>query len=118
MYLALAGVFAAWYIYMKNPQIADTCKTKFSFIHKVLDNKYGFDAANEWLFGAGSRTLGKKLWHHGDVTFIDGLLVNGSAKFVVWFSGVARLVQTGMLYHYAFAMIIGVLALLTLFVVI
>ena len=102
----------------KNPQIADTAKNKFSLLHKILDNKYGFDIMYEWVFGAGSRTLGNKLWQHGDVTFIDGLLVNGSAKLVGWFSGVARLVQTGMLYHYAFAMIIGVLALLTVFVVI
>ena len=54
----------------------------------------------------------------GDVVLIDGLLVNGSAKLVAWFSSVVRHVQTGLLYHYAFAMIIGVLMLLTLFVII
>jgi len=116
LYLALLGVFTAWYIYIKNPHIADLAKNKFSLIHSILDNKYGFDKLYGWVFGAGSRQLGDKLWQHGDVSFIDGLLVNGSAKFVGWFSGVARQVQTGMLYHYAFAMLIGVLALLTLFV--
>ena len=114
--LAAIGVFLAWYIYIKNPHLAETLKNRFSLIYRILDNKYGFDQFNEWLFGAGSRQLGNKLWQHGDVTFIDGLLVNGSAKLVGWFSGVARLVQTGMLYHYAFAMLLGMLALLTLFV--
>ena len=116
LYLAALGVLTAWYIYIKNPGIADTMKNKFSIIYKILDNKYYADDANEFVFGAGSRQLGNKLWQHGDVSFIDGLLVNGSAKFVGWFSGVARHIQTGMLYHYAFAMFIGVLALLTLFV--
>jgi NADH-quinone oxidoreductase subunit L len=47
---------------------------------------------------------------------IDGALVNGSAKTVAWFSRLARQIQTGYLYHYAFAMIIGVGLLLTFFV--
>ena len=115
--LAAIGVFLAWYIYIKNPHLAETLKNRFSLIYRILDNKYGFDQFNEWFFGAGSKQLGNKLWQHGDVTFIDGLLVNGSAKLVGWFSGVARLVQTGMLYHYAFAMLLGMLALLTLFVI-
>lgn len=117
LYLALLGVFAAWYIYIKNPHIADIAKQKFSLLHKILDNKYYADTVYEWLFGSGSRNLGQRLWQKGDVIFIDGLLVNGSAKLVGWFSGVARQVQTGLLYHYAFAMFIGVLALLTLFVI-
>ena len=58
--------------------------------------------------------LGDRLWQLGDVKFIDGFLVNGSAKFVGWFAGVARNLQTGLLYHYAFAMIIGVLMLLVM----
>jgi NADH-quinone oxidoreductase subunit L len=52
----------------------------------------------------------------GDTTLIDGLLVNGSARLVGWFSGVVRQVQSGYLYHYAFAMILGLLALLGIFV--
>ena len=72
------------------------------------------DDINAFFFGGGSRKLGDRLWKVGDVTFIDGLLVNGSAKLVAWFAGVSRHLQTGMLYHYAFAMIIGVLMLFAL----
>jgi len=97
-YLAALGVFSSWFIYMKRPDIA----------------VYYFDEFNSKVFGGGSLMLGDRLWKLGDVTFIDGLLVNGSAKLVGWFAGVTRGLQTGYLYHYAFAMIIGVLMLLVM----
>ncbi|MBT8118810.1 MAG: NADH-quinone oxidoreductase subunit L [Gammaproteobacteria bacterium] len=111
IYLAALGVFSAWFIYMKQPDIATNMKNRFIFIYRLLDNKYYMDDINAFVFGGGSRTLGDRLWKVGDVTFIDGLLVNGSARLVGWFAGVTRRLQTGMLYHYAFAMIIGVLML-------
>jgi len=113
-YLAAAGVFSAWFIYMKRPDIATSLKQRFIFIYNLLERKYFFDDVYSAVFGTGSRKLGNRLWQLGDVKFIDGLLVNGSAKFVGWFAGVSRGIQTGMLYHYAFAMIIGVLMLLVL----
>jgi len=113
-YLAMAGVFSAWFIYMKRPDIAATYKQRLSWIYNLLDNKYYFDDFNSAFFAGGSRKLGGRLWQVGDVMFIDGLLVNGSAKMVAWFSGVARKLQTGYLYHYAFAMIIGVLMLMVM----
>jgi NADH-quinone oxidoreductase subunit L len=118
IYLAGIGVFAAWFIYLKEPSIAENTRRRFAFIYNILDRKYGFDEFNEWAFGGGSRGLGNRLWQIGDVVIIDGLFVNGSAKLVGWFSSVVRHIQTGLLYHYAFAMIIGVLMLLTLFVII
>jgi NADH-quinone oxidoreductase subunit L len=111
IYLAFAGVFSAWFIYMKQPDIATNMKQRFIFIYNLLDRKYYFDDFNSAVFGAGSRNLGERLWQIGDVKIIDGGFVNGSAKFVGWFASVARKVQTGMLFHYAFAMIIGVLML-------
>ena len=57
------------------------------------------------------------LWQGGDVTMIDGVMVNGTARTVGFFSGIVRWVQSGFLYHYAFAMIVGLLLLLTAFVV-
>ncbi|NOQ90871.1 MAG: NADH-quinone oxidoreductase subunit L [Gammaproteobacteria bacterium] len=113
-YLAMAGVFSAWFIYMKRPDIAVTYKQRLSWIYNLLDHKYYFDDFNSAFFAGGSRKLGGRLWQVGDVMFIDGLLVNGSAKMVAWFSGVARKLQTGYLYHYAFAMIIGVLMLMVM----
>jgi len=116
-YLAMAGVIAAWYMYLGNPASADYFKKLFSWPYRLLEEKYFADRANEIVFGAGSRMLGGKLWNLGDVTIIDGLMVNGSAKLVAWFSTLVRQLQSGLLYHYAFAMIIGVLGLLTAFVI-
>ena len=81
----------------------------------MLDKKYWIDELYVKVFSDGSRRLGKTFWKAGDVTLIDGLIINGSAKMVGWFSGVIRHVQTGMLYHYAFAMILGLVGLLYLF---
>jgi len=113
-YLAAAGVFSAWFVYLKQPNLAASAKQRFIWLYTLLDRKYYFDDFNAVVFGAGSRKLGDRLWQVGDVKFIDGALVNGSAKMVAWFAGVSRKLQTGMLYHYAFAMIIGVLMLLVL----
>ena len=114
VYLAALGVFSAWFIYMKQPEIASTMKTRFIMFYNLLDRKYYFDDFNSTVFGGGSRKLGDRLWQAGDVTFIDGLLVNGSARMVAWFASVTRLLQSGMLYHYAFAMIVGLLLLFAL----
>lgn len=116
VYLAFAGLAAAWYIYMKNPQLADTFKNKFSFLYNLLDRKYWIDEIYFGIFGEGSRGVGKGLWKVGDVTIIDGFIINGSAAFVNWFAGVTRKIQTGMLYHYAIAMVLGLIGLLYLFV--
>jgi NADH-quinone oxidoreductase subunit L len=113
-YLAAFGVFSAWFIYMKSPGIAATAKQRFIVLYNLLDRKYYFDDFNSVFFGGGSRQLGNRLWQIGDVKLIDGLLVNGSAKLVAWFASVSRQIQTGLLYHYAFAMIIGVLMLLVM----
>ena len=113
-YLAALGVFSAWFIYMKQPDIATNLKKRFIVIYNLLDRKYYFDDFNSVVFAGGSRTLGERLWQVGDVKLIDGVLVNGTAKLVAWFAGVTRGLQTGYLYHYAFAMIIGVLMLLVM----
>ena len=62
---------------------------------------------------AGGRQIGKFLWNKGDEVVIDGVLVNGTANTVGRLAGVLRQLQTGYLYHYAFAMLIGVAALVT-----
>jgi len=80
----------------------------------LLENKYYFDRFNDWFFAAGARNTSRFLWKFGDVKLIDGFFVNGSANLVGKFSGVLRRIQTGYIYHYAFAMIIGVFVLLTI----
>jgi NADH-quinone oxidoreductase subunit L len=112
-WLALAGAGSAWFMYMKRPDIPAAIKRKFSAIYTLLDNKYYFDRFNDWFFAGGARGASRLLWKFGDVKLIDGFFVNGSAKLVGMFSGVLRGFQTGYVYHYAFWMIIGVSALLT-----
>ncbi|MBX2839895.1 MAG: NADH-quinone oxidoreductase subunit L [Gammaproteobacteria bacterium] len=115
LYLAAAGVAAAYYLYMVAPEIPQRIATRFSGLHRLLENKYGFDDVNQAVFAAGSVGVGKALWEKGDQKIIDGVMVNGSAKGIGLLSGVTRFVQTGYLFHYAFAMIIGLLALMTWF---
>jgi NADH-quinone oxidoreductase subunit L len=116
VYLAAAGVFTAWYLYMKEPKIVDGIAERFASVRKVLENKYYADDFNQTVFAGGARGTGWMLWKLGDVLIIDGLLVNGSAKLVGWMSGIVRHLQTGYLYTYAFSMIVGLLALMSWFV--
>lgn len=111
-WLAALGVIGAWYIYLKNPQLSNRIKSKVEWLYRLLDNKYYFDRFNEIVFAATARGVGQVLWRLGDALMIDGLIVNGSARLVGWFSGVVRHVQTGYLNHYAFAMISGLILLL------
>ena len=113
--LAASGVFTAWFFYMKRPDIPALIQTKFAVINTILEKKYGFDDFNERVFAFGSRYIGEKLWQVGDVKIIDGGMVNGTANLIGRLSGVVRKLQTGLIYHYAFAMIIGVFLLLTFF---
>ncbi|WP_034301764.1 NADH-quinone oxidoreductase subunit L [Herbaspirillum sp. RV1423] len=115
LWLAIAGVVVAYYFYMVNPRVPAWFKEKFSAIYTLLDNKYYMDKFNDVVFAGGARMLGSGLWIVGDKGLIDGLVVNGSAKVVNWFSKVTRLWQSGYIYHYAFVMIIGVLGFLVWF---
>jgi NADH-quinone oxidoreductase subunit L len=115
-WLAAAGVGTAWFFYLKRQDIPALIQQKFSVVHAILENKYGFDQFNDWFFAGGARKLGGGLWRRGDQTVIDGCLVNGTARLVGCASRVIRLVQSGYIYHYAFAMIIGVFVLVTWFV--
>jgi NADH-quinone oxidoreductase subunit L len=116
IYLAIAGVFTAWYVYMKNPDIADNARQRFNTLYQVLVNKYYADDFNEVVFAGGARGVGQLLWKIGDVLVIDGLIVNGSARVVGWTASVVRKMQTGHLYTYAFSMIIGLLLMISWFV--
>jgi NADH-quinone oxidoreductase subunit L len=112
VWLAAAGVVLAWFLYLKRPSLAAAIRERAGPLYTLLDNKYYFDAFNEKVIAAGSRALGTVLWRGGDVTIIDGAAVNGSARLVGWIASVARGVQSGYLYHYAFATIIGLSGLL------
>ena len=111
-WLAVAGALTAWFLYILKPELPGVLRQRFSLLVRILDNKYGLDDFNQRFFAGGAVCLGKGLWRIGDVRLIDGLLVNGSARLVGWFAGTIRWVQTGFIYNYAFAMIIGVFVLM------
>jgi NADH-quinone oxidoreductase subunit L len=112
-WLMIAGAVVAWYCYLINPKVPAVIQSKLKFINCILENKYFFDWFYEQVIARGSRVLGKGLWQRADRGLIDGLLVNGSAKVVGAIAAVTRRLQTGFIYHYAFAMIIGLMAAIT-----
>ena len=115
-WLAMAGLVSAWFIYTRKPSIADATARRFNGLYRLLLNKYGFDDFNETVFGAGFRKIGDLFSNIGDRLLIDGLVVNGAAKVVAVSASVLRHLQTGYLYHYSFAMILGLVGLLGWFV--
>ena len=113
--LAVSGIIAAYLFYLKFTHWPDLVAKRVNIIYQILLDKYGFDRFNEIVFAGGARKLGNLLWSIGDVKVIDGFFVNGSAKVVGLFSAAIRQIQSGYLYHYAFAMIIGLFLLMTFF---
>ena len=111
-WLALAGFAVATYIWLLNPGIADKAKNALRPLYNVLANKYWVDELYQAVFARGGVALGRGLWKGGDAGVIDGLAVNGSAALVASTAATVRWLQSGYLYHYAFAMILGLIALL------
>ena len=111
-WFALAGLATAWYCYILKPEVPGMVRERLGPLVRVLENKYGFDDFNQKVFAGGAVGLGRGLWRFGDVMLIDGLMVNGSARLVGWIAGTVRWLQTGFIYNYAFAMILGVFVLM------
>jgi len=114
-WLAVAGVGLSAFFYLKRPDIPAAIAKRFRFLHQLLLNKYWFDELYSWVFAKGARMIGGVLWRRGDQNVIDGFFVNGTAHLVERFSRLVKAFQSGYIYHYAFAMLIGVFALVTWF---
>jgi NADH-quinone oxidoreductase subunit L len=112
-WMALAGVVLAWFFYLRRPDIPARVQRRFSFIYRLLDNKYYFDWFNEHVLTRGARLLGQGLWKGGDVGVIDGIFIDGSARTVGGVAALSRRLQSGYLYWYALVMIVGVIGLMT-----
>ena len=110
--LVVLGVLTAAIGYLWAPKLPAKVAQALAPIKKLLDNKYYLDELNQAVFAKGLIWIGSFLWHRGDQKVIDGFFVNGSAYTVGRFAGVIRHLQSGYLYHYAFAMIAGLAALL------
>ncbi|MFO0253111.1 MAG: NADH-quinone oxidoreductase subunit L [Betaproteobacteria bacterium] len=113
-WMAVAGAATAWFLYLVRPELPAKLRRRWGVVVTILIEKYGLDRFNDWFFAGGSRALGAGLWKVGDVAVIDNVMVNGSARLVGWCAAVVRRLQSGYIYHYAFAMIVGILLLLTL----
>jgi NADH-quinone oxidoreductase subunit L len=110
-WLALAGIATAGFLYLRRTDLPKRIALELGPAYSLVERKYGFDELYSSLFAGGARALGRGFWRVGDLAFIDGLIVNGSARVVGWFSGVVRLFQSGFVYQYAFSMLIGVVIL-------
>jgi NADH-quinone oxidoreductase subunit L len=108
---AVGGFLTAIYLYLIKKDLPKKIAMFFGPVYALVERKYGFDELYSWLFARGALAIGGGLWKGGDQTVIDGVMVNGSARLVGWFSGVVRLVQSGLIYWYAFVMIFGVCAI-------
>jgi NADH-quinone oxidoreductase subunit L len=110
--LAALGVLTAWLFFLRFPAWADRAESSCKWLYTILVDKYGFDWFNEHVIMPAARMLGGGLWRFGDQMIIDDGLVNGSARAVGWLGTIMRYAQSGYLYHYAFAMILGLASLL------
>jgi NADH-quinone oxidoreductase subunit L len=110
-WLALAGIVTAGYLYLVRTDLPKKIAIGFGPLYALVERKYGFDELYSWLFAGGARAIGKGFWKGGDQAIIDGLMVNGSARVMGWFSGVIRVLQSGLVNQYAVSMLIGVVIL-------
>ncbi|MGC1954344.1 MAG: NADH-quinone oxidoreductase subunit L [Gammaproteobacteria bacterium] len=115
VWLAVGGVILAWFLYWMRPAVPGLLVNRFRWLYVPLERKFWADEFNQFMFARGARGIGDLFWRVGDVRLIDSVLVNGSAYAVGRFSGVLRQLQSGYLYHYAFAMILGLLGFLSWF---
>lgn len=114
-WLAMAGILTAWLFTAMFPRWSEICKKRFSVLYRILVNKYGFDDFNQIVLVRGTRDAGQVFYDVSDVKVIDGVCVNGSGRLINWVAKTARKLQTGYIYHYALAMVLGLLVFLIWF---
>ena len=107
----VAGTAGAWFCYVHRPSIPRRIATYYGEIYRFLLNKWYFDELYDWAFTRPAMRLGRLFWKGGDGVIIDGLGPDGIAALTRRIAGRAGRLQTGYVYHYAFAMMIGVMAI-------
>jgi NADH-quinone oxidoreductase subunit L len=100
------------YVYLFNPAVADRIKNALKPFYSALYHKYWIDAVYYVVFARGGVMLGRLFWKAGDTAVIDDTMVNGSVNMIHRIAATMRRLQSGYLYHYAFAMILGLILLL------
>ncbi|MDP2294666.1 MAG: NADH-quinone oxidoreductase subunit L [Pseudolabrys sp.] len=113
--MMVLGFVIAWHFYIRRPDIPVELARQHSFLYQFLLNKWYFDELYEIIFVRPAKWIGRELWKKGDGWLIDGFGPDGvSARVLDVTRNVVRL-QSGYLYHYAFAMLIGAAAFITWF---
>jgi len=115
--VTIIGFLVAYYFYILNPAIAAAMQARQGLLYLFLYNKWYFDEIYDFLFVRPALKLGRFLWKRGDGTVIDGLGPDGIAARVLDATRGAVRLQTGYVYHYALAMLLGVVAITTWFMV-
>ena len=111
--VAVAGIALAYWFYMFRPGIPGRLADRFGAIYRFLLNKWYFDELYDWLFVRPAHRIGRGLWKEGDGTLIDGLGPDGLSAVARVLARRVSMLQSGYVYHYAFAMLIGVAAFVT-----
>jgi len=111
--MGLAGIAVAWFSYIKRPEIPGIAAARYRLVYLLLLHKYYFDEIYDALLVRPAMALGFGLWKKGDGATIDGLGPDGVSARTLDLSVLASRLQTGYLYHYAFAMLIGVVVLVS-----
>ena len=110
-WFAAAGVVVAWIGY-RRPCLPAMLSAKFKWVTCLLKHQYFFDAFNDWFFVKGTKNLAKVLYHVGDEKILDDGMVNGSGRGIEVLSRLVKRMQSGYLYHYAFVMVLALVAFL------
>ena len=111
-WLAIAGIAAAWFFYIARADLPDRIAARARGLYELLVNNYYIDRFNDWFFAGGARRIGRLFSDVGDRSVIDGFFVNGSARLVAVTAAITRQIQSGFIYQYAFAMVLGVVVFL------
>jgi len=115
--LTVLGFLVVFYYYIMNPQLPAKMAAKRGMLYLFLYNKWYFDELYDFIFVRPTFWLARVLWKRGDGTVIDGLGPDGVAARVLDATREAVKLQSGYVYHYAFAMLVGVVGLVTWFMV-
>ena len=115
-WLMITGFVLATVIYLLRPALADRLQEKMPGLHRLLENKFYVDEFYQKAFVARTLRFGDRLWDKVDAGVIDGWLVNGSGRLVGGLAARVRVWQSGYLFQYAIAMIVGLIVILAIWV--
>lgn len=114
--MGLTGIAAAYYVYVLNPGLPERLAEQLGSLYRGSLNKWYVDEAYDRLFVGPTCTVASELWKRVDVNLIDGA-VNGIARGVAWGGWLLRLIQSGQTQHYALAMAVGIVVIMTVFLI-